>query len=251
MLKIIIGFVVLAIVGVGGGIAALMFLGGLDEPPGFVEDILGTEAAVAAESEGPFFYDVQSWFEFTTPAGSEALGNQYVDLEAGVQFSPPAGMLEVSREQIEARGAERPDSRLRMANASFDTEGIVWMFESEDGEATVTVRRAESPMDITELEYEQLFIQFRTATEALLEEMGVEDYRIEAAFFSGGMGIYTKFASPEPDQQVIHMVQVVGSPSDMTLTVTYARPVDSLPLDWESIVQASMETISSPGALVQ
>ncbi len=251
MLKIIIGAVALAVVGVGAGIGILMCLGSLEEPPEFVEGLLGTGEEAEVESEGPFFYNVQSWFEFTTPAGSETLGNQHVDLEAGIQFSPPAGMVEVSPEEIEARAAERPDSRLRMTNASFDMEGIVWMFESEDGETTVTVRQAESPLPIGELEYEQLFNQYRAATVQLLEGMGVEDYRIEAAFFSGGMGIYTKFASPGPDQQVIHMVQVVGSPSDQTLTVMYARPVDGLTEDWESIVQASMETISSPGSLVQ
>ena len=251
MLKIIIGVLVLAVVGVGGGVGVLFFLRSLEEPPEFVEGLFGTQPAAEVEAEGPFFYNVQSWFEFTTPAGSEALGNQYVNLDAGIQFSPAAEMVEVSREEIEARAAERPNSRLQMTDASFDMEGIVWMFESEDGQATVTVRTADSPLPIGELEYEQLFNEYRAATERLLEGMGVTRYRIEAAFFSGGMGIYTKFASPEPDQQVIHMVQVVGSPSDKTFTVTYARPVDGLPLEWESIVQASMERISSPGALVQ
>ncbi len=252
MLKIIIGLVIFAVIGVAGGLAVLYYLGSLEEPPPFVENILNRDRPAAeAADEGPFFYNVQSWFEFTTPASRETLGDEYVDLDRGLQFTPPAGMLQLSPADIAARGVDRPNSRLRMTDATFDTDAIVWFFETEDGQATVTVRATPSPQVITELEIEQLFTQYRAATLELFKTMGVEDYRIEAAFFGGGMGIYTKFASPEPDQQVIHMLQVVGRPDEDMVTITYARPVDGLPLEWESIVQASMETISTPGALVQ
>ena len=252
MLKTVIILLILAVVGIGGGIAALAYLGGLEEPPAFVETILSRDRPAGdAADEGPFFYNVQSWFEFTTPADSDALGKQFLDLEAGIQFNPPAGMLEVSRAEIATRSAERPNSRLRMTDASFDTGGIVWLFETEDAETTVSVRSTANPLAIRDLDFEQLFTEYRAATVRLLEGMGVEDYRIEAAFFGGGMGIYTKFATPEPAQHVVHMLQVIGTPGDQVVTVTFARPVDGLPLEWESIVQASMESVSAPGSLVQ
>jgi hypothetical protein len=252
MLKIIIGLVLFAIIGVGGGLAALYYLGSLEEPPPFVDNILNRgQVTTEVIDEGPFFYNVQSWFEFTTPAGLETLGDQHIDLDRGLQFTPPAGMVQLSPDDIDARDADRPNSRLRMTDASFDTAAIVWFFETEDGQTTVTVRATPSPQVITELEFEQLFTQYRATTLELFETMGVEDYRIEAAFFGGGLGIYTKFASPEPEQQVIHMLQVVGRPDEDMVTITFARPVDGLPLEWESIVQASMETISTPGELIQ
>ena len=252
MLKIVIGLVVVLIVGLVAGVAGLAFLGESLGLPGRAGAPVPISTVVPEPTPPePLFYDVQTWFEFTPPAARDSLGEVVADELTGLSILPPEGLTAISAAEVEDQALNRPQSSIRLGDRGFDTDSIVWMLRSEDGGTLMTVRSKPHDEQIELIDYEEVLSRYSSGATDLVSEFGVNDVTIEGAIFRDGLGIYTRFIDPGPPESLVHTVQVMGLPSGNVITVTYSRSTEQMPPDWESIVQASIESLTIGGQAPQ
>ena len=254
MIKYVAVVAVALVVGLGGGLGLLLFFKGRGVSPPKVEiSVTGFSQAEtpAPSEEGPLFYNVQTWYEFAQPAGADALAEAAADAATGVQILPPKGMEVVSPDELERRAGQRSSSNLLLGDAGFDPDSVVWLFESEDGKSSLIVRSKPSPSGLDPKNYEELLSRYSEQLQSLLGSLNARDVHVEAAFFQGGLGLYSKFVNPGPPDQMVHSVQVLGLPNGRIVTVTFSTAADAMPPDWEAIVQASIDSLKLEGQLVQ
>lgn len=245
LLGIIVGAIA---IGLGGGAAALFLLGdqlGLQPTPAVKAPTTGEPAQ--AKPQEPLFYNVQTWFEFTSPANGESLGEMVADDVSGLSLLPPKGFVAATTSEIQEQAAERPQSSLRLGQEGFDTGSVVWMLRSEDGRASIVVRSKPQPEEIGPVDYEDIFNRYSEGMTTFLSQLGIDDVTVEGAFFQDGLGIYAKFVDPGPPESLIHTVQVLGTPNGNVISLTFSRSIDRMPPDWESVVQASIESLTVGG----
>lgn len=253
MIKYVAILVGALVIGLAGGIGFLVVSGrATGTPPAQAGPAAGLEGPEAeAKPAEPLFYKVQTWYEFAPPAPAEALGEPVTDPATGMVMAPPPGLQRVGPEDLAMQSAKRPQSSLRLGELGFDTASIVWMFESEDGKASMVVRSKPHAAAVEPKDYEEIVDRYAKGVRDLLASFGISDVQIEAAFLLGGLAIYSKFVDPGPPQIVNHTVQVLGLPDGNVLTFTFTRNVDELPPDWESLVQASIESLQLGGQPLQ